>query len=295
MRLNDVLTESQINELGIIDKIGSGITGAVSGYKANQAQRKGNTHSSKIIANLKSDFMKTVGGGTEPTYQNLLSFLSSHGLSDLDGIPNPSSPDVAQSAAPTEPEQSELPQPDQAQPAGPDLKAQAALKGRLKAGAGLAGKTGTGYKASRVGVPVQKLSGADAQGNPTFRTVREDVEAELSNRQIDDIISNAVKKNYARIVAAQQNRNLGSTSDTPTASADPTPNAANAFSDPEKLTKEWESYIAAGGEMNKQLQDLIAVMKSPPATNTSTDRPYVNTARTATEDVGYSRFLGISL
>jgi hypothetical protein len=97
MRLNDVLTESQINELGVLDTIGSSIKGAVSGYKANQSKRQGQEHSDRIVANLKRDFMQVVGGGSPATYKNLIDFLTSHGLSDLDTIPDPN---AAQPAAP---------------------------------------------------------------------------------------------------------------------------------------------------------------------------------------------------
>jgi hypothetical protein len=60
----------------------------------------------------------------------------------------------------------------------PDPKAQqAALKARLQgqraAGTSTATQTGTGFKGSRVGVPVQKLVGTNSDGSPKFATVRE--------------------------------------------------------------------------------------------------------------------------
>jgi hypothetical protein len=51
----------------------------------------------------------------------------------------------------------------------------AELKNRLKNKQG-ATSADSGYKSSRVGVPVQKMTGADAQGNPQYRTVRESVD-----------------------------------------------------------------------------------------------------------------------
>ena len=49
----------------------------------------------------------------------------------------------------------------------------AELKSRRATGQNFAAAGGTGYKDSRTGVPVQKMVGADAQGNPKFQTVRE--------------------------------------------------------------------------------------------------------------------------
>ena len=71
--------------------------------------------------------------------------------------------------------------PNAAAPAAPapavDPKAQQAnLKARLKTGQGMGTKTGTGFKQSRVGVPVQKLVGKNPDGSPKFSTVREEVE-----------------------------------------------------------------------------------------------------------------------
>ena len=63
----------------------------------------------------------------------------------------------------------------------PDPKAQqAATKARLQmqraGGVSTATKTGTGFKQSRVGVPVQKMVGANPDGSPKFATVRESTE-----------------------------------------------------------------------------------------------------------------------
>ena len=171
MRYNDVLNEEQLDELGIFKDIkagfkgamDNGIQGAVSGFKASQSSRQGEEHSSKIVANLKAEYMKTVGGGNKATYSSLIDFLGSHGLQDLDGIPDPTStgatPPEAPSAptstpttptAPTTPSSATTatitPPPA---PTKIDPKKAAELKGRLKGGAGIAGKTGTGFKTSR--------------------------------------------------------------------------------------------------------------------------------------------------
>jgi len=62
-----------------------------------------------------------------------------------------------------------------------DPKAQqAATKARLQmqraGGVSTATKTGTGFKQSRVGVPVQKMIGSNPDGSPKFATVRESTE-----------------------------------------------------------------------------------------------------------------------
>lgn len=80
MKLDDILTESQIDELGIAKKIAGGVRGAVTGFKSNRDKRAGLQHSNKIVDNLRREFMKQVGGGTEATVQNLLSFLQNQGL-----------------------------------------------------------------------------------------------------------------------------------------------------------------------------------------------------------------------
>jgi hypothetical protein len=57
---------------------------------------------------------------------------------------------------------------------------QAATKARIQmqraGGVSTAAQTGTGFKQSRVGVPVQKMVGANPDGSPKFATVRENTE-----------------------------------------------------------------------------------------------------------------------
>lgn len=98
MRLNDIVNEDQINELNALKNIAGalrgardgGIKGAVSGYKASKATNQGDAHAKRIVSNLKSEFMRTVGGGHPATYDNLIKFLQARGLSKLETIPNPS-------------------------------------------------------------------------------------------------------------------------------------------------------------------------------------------------------------
>jgi hypothetical protein len=141
MKFNDILSEAQINELGLLKNIKGAVQGAVSGYQAKKLQSAGSAHSTRIVNNLRAEFQKLVGGGTEPTYQNLIDFLEDQGLGDLETIPNPGG---------------------QQQPAQP-----------------------------------QRIE-------PTM----EAVDGELSAIQIDNIIKAAVKKNYSKIVAAQQGRSV---------------------------------------------------------------------------------------
>jgi len=53
---------------------------------------------------------------------------------------------------------------------------QANLKNRLKSGQGMGKKGNSGFTKSGVGKPVQKMVGADKQGNPVFEPVREDIQ-----------------------------------------------------------------------------------------------------------------------
>jgi hypothetical protein len=53
---------------------------------------------------------------------------------------------------------------------------QANLKARLKSGQGMGKKGNSGFTKSGVGKPVQKMVGADKQGNPVFEPVREDIQ-----------------------------------------------------------------------------------------------------------------------
>ena len=180
MSLDNILSEDQINELGLINKIGSGVRGAVSGYKASQSQRKGADHADRIVANLKRDFMELVGGGQPATRDNLIKFLGTHGLQNLDALANPTtrsstvtqpklSPTSTSPTTPTTTDPGERKEPTldpEELPAGNsvDQTKQANLKARLKTGQGMGTKTGTGFKNSRVGVPVQKLVGKNPDG-----------------------------------------------------------------------------------------------------------------------------------
>lgn len=321
MRLNHVMAEEQLNELGLLKKIGAGVTGAISGYKASQSARAGREHSDRIVANLKRDFMKMVGGGHAPTYDNLIRFLSTHGLQDLDKIPNPADPHgtgTHTGLPPTQPP-STTPNNQQIDPTMGDLppgepdtdpkmgtspdeaeKAkQANLKARLKTGQGMGTKTGTGYKDSRVGVPVQKLVGKNPDGSPKFAVVREFLDTpagELNNAQIDKIIKDAVKSNYHRIQAAQRGIPYNSYDQQqaePEAGADtqanaqaepaatPSPTATNPFSDPDKLLQDWQAYVGGGGKVNPKIRSLAKEILS--SGNPKKEKPEVKPAEPETK------------
>ncbi len=161
MKFDDILSENQINEIGILKNIRGRVKGAVAGYKAKKLQNKGASHSARIVDNLRKEFYQMIGGGMEPTYQSLIDFLADYGLEGLESIPDPTR---GQAAAAQPPQRVE-----------PTLEA--------------------------VGV-------------------------KLSAIQIDTIIKDAVKKNYARIVAAQQGRTVDRAE--PTTTAEPEANAEPA-------------------------------------------------------------------
>ena len=97
MKFNDLLNETQVNELGILKNIGGALNKVRSNMQASKLQSKGAAHAGRIADNIKAEFQQMVGGGMEPTYQNLIDFLEDLGLSDLDTIPNPAggAPSVA--------------------------------------------------------------------------------------------------------------------------------------------------------------------------------------------------------
>jgi len=89
MKFNDLLNETQVNELGILKNIGGALNKMRSNRQASKLQSKGASHAGRIADNIRAEFQQMVGGGTEPTYQNLIDFLEDLGLSDLETIPNP--------------------------------------------------------------------------------------------------------------------------------------------------------------------------------------------------------------
>ena len=86
MKFNDLLNETQVNELGILKNIGGALNKVRSNMQASKLQSKGAAHAGRIADNIKAEFQQMVGG-----------FLEDLGLSDLDTIPNPAggAPSVA--------------------------------------------------------------------------------------------------------------------------------------------------------------------------------------------------------
>lgn len=89
MKFNDLLNETQVNELGILKNIGGALNKMRSNRQASKLQSKGASHAGRIADNIRAEFQQMVGGGMEPTYQNLIDFLEDLGLSDLETIPDP--------------------------------------------------------------------------------------------------------------------------------------------------------------------------------------------------------------
>jgi hypothetical protein len=236
MKFNDVLSEAQINELGLLKNIKGAVQGAVSGYKAKKLQSAGSAHSARIVNNLRADFQKLVGGGEEPTYQNLINFLEDQGLGDLDSIPDPSG-------------QQQVAQPQRIEP------------------------------------------------------TMEAVAGELSAVQIDNIIKAAVKKNYSKIVAAQQGKTARpNTSTQPAANVQPDPeqsappaNAGNPVTTPQLKSPP----VAGNVESIKKAYAMLdaaerAELKNQLEIIDDQDRLASGTNESKTLQV-YSKFLGIDL
>jgi hypothetical protein len=237
MKFNDVLSEAQINELGLLKNIKGAVQGAVSGYKAKKLQSAGSAHSMRIVNNLRAEFQQLVGGGTEPTYQNLIDFLEDQGLGDLDTIPNPSG---------------QQQQPSQSQRIEPTMEA---------------------------------------------------VAGELSAVQIDNIIKDAVKKNYSRIVAAQKGRTVRPSAEKqPETNPQPDPeqsappaNAGNPVTAPQLKSPP----VAGNIESIKKAYAMLdaaerAELKNQLEIIDDQDRLASGTNESKTLQV-YSKFLGIDL
>ena len=172
MKFNDLLNETQVNELGILKNIGGALNKMRSNRQASKLQSKGASHAGRIADNIRAEFQQMVGGGMEPTYQNLIDFLEDLGLSDLDTIPNPAG------GAPS------------------------------------------------VATPPERI-------DPTMEAVA----GGLNNMQIDKIIKDAVRKNYAKIVAAQQGRSRQQVEPTGDATPEPAAPEQPAAPAPQATTK----------------------------------------------------------
>lgn len=227
MKLNNVLTESEITELGLAGVAkgvaaagrglakGAGALGrgaarvgkkaadlgrnAASSYRAGRQMNVGKTHAANIIKNLSQEYLRMVGGGEQPTLDSLKSYLSTVGLSDLDQLDQL----VAN-----------LPQATSSNP-----------NSLLSQGAAL-----------------------------------------LKNKDIQNLIKKAVAVNYARIRAAQQGRAQPSGQQqqpvAPQQSQTAASPAANPFNNSKELAKAWAAYVQGGGKINKNIKKLIAQMNA---------------------------------
>jgi hypothetical protein len=235
MKFNDLLNETQVNELGILKNIGGALNKMRSNRQASKLQSTGASHAGRIADNIRAEFQQMVGGGTEPTYQNLIDFLEDLGLSDLDTIPNPAG------------------------------------------------------GAPNVATPPERI-------DPTMEAVA----GGLNNIQIDKIIKDAVRKNYSKIVAAQQGRAARPQTE-PTGAADPEPTApeqpaaptkppsAPTMSGPAPTTLDGfkKMYATLDPKERAALRDQLDIIddqdRLASGTNESISQPFV------------SKFLGITL
>lgn len=222
MKLEQVLTESEITELGLAGvargaaAAGKGLArgaaalgrgaatvgrkavdigkNAASSYRANKQMGVGRTHAANIIKNLGQEYLRMVGGGEQPTLQSLKSYLNSVGLGDLDQLD------------------------------------------ALVAGLGNANPN------SLMSQGMAVLKNKDIQ-NLIKRAV------ELNYAKIRAAQQGRAQPAAGPAAAPSQQSQTNTV-----------PN--NPFNNPKDLAKAWNDYIKAGGKVNKRIKNLIATMNA---------------------------------
>lgn len=133
---------------------------------------------------------------------------------------------------------------------------------------------------------LQPSSSAQQSASPGSLFNQGDIK--LRNREILDLLKQAVELNYSRIVAAQQGRTVSQPSQTPAAQSSSKSTPDNPFNDPAALNQAFKDYIKGGGQMNKGLNKLMSRMRKQTApTPQSTPQP--------TPEGVYSKFLDRNL
>jgi hypothetical protein len=264
------------------------------------------------------EYYKWLGStGQQPDTDNVLSFLKQKGYGQQAiAAAQANFPQEAEPETPVDQTEPTLdPETPPATPTGKLTPDQiAAAKQKAKSGIARTQNNPNGYKNSRVGTPVQRLSGADAKGNPQFRTVREGrlYEGQLLNKDQLSAIFTAVAQagvtpskqpNTPAPAGASPTGNISSpapknapasnnttpnvgTASQPTPSNTPSAPSAPATSgnDPHPIVQQ---YIGLDGEGRQAIRQALDQADKTHPPETTDDR--------IRENVGYSRFLGMQL
>jgi len=200
---------------------------------SDRSQAQGQFGTGTSANKIYGEYYKWLGStGQQPDTDNVLSFLKQKGYGQQaiaaaqTNFPQEAEPET-QNEPTLDPETPAAPAPEA--PAGKLTPDQiAAAKQKAKSGIARTQNNPSGYKNSRVGTPVQRLSGADAKGNPQFRTVREGrlYEGQPLNKDQLSAIFTAVAQ--AGVTPSKQAGNTApaggaSTANTPANAATPAP------------------------------------------------------------------------
>lgn len=269
--------------------------------------------------NIYGEYYKWLGStGQQPDTDNVLSFLKQKGYGQQAIAAAQANFPEAEPETPADPTLD----PDTNAPEVPTGKLTpdqiAAAKQKAKSGTARLQNNPNGYKNSRVGTPVQRLSGADAQGNPKFQTVRESklYEGQPLNKEQLSAIFTAVAQ--AGVTPSKQPNTSAPAGSAPSASTsantsspapkgntygnNTTPNVGTASqsapdtsaigtvgsttsgNDPHPIVQHYIGLDSDGRQAIRQALDQ-ADKTHPPETTDDKIR----------ENVGYSRFLGMQL
>jgi hypothetical protein len=287
---------------------------SLSGRSKAQGQFGTGLNANKIYG----EYYKWLGStGQQPDTDNVLSFLKQKGYGQQAIA-------AAQANFPeAEPETTTEPQDPTLEPEAPTGKLTpdqvAAAKQKAKSGTARLQNNPNGYKNSRVGTPVQRLSGADASGAPKFQTVRESklYEGQPLNKEQLSAIFTAVAQTVVtpskqpstgapagttapastgsvgsaspapkgNTYGNNTTPNVGTTSQSaPSAPAGSTAEPATSGNDPHPIVQQYIGLDSNGRQAIRQALDQ-ADKTHPPETTDDRIR----------ENVGYSRFLGMQL
>lgn len=288
---------------------------SLSGRSQAQGQFGTGTSANKIYG----EYYKWLGStGQQPDTDNVLSFLKQRGYGQQAIAAAQAKFPQAEPETPVDQKEPTLdPETPTATLPGKLTPDQiAAAKQKAKSGIARTQNNSNGYKNSRVGTPVQRLSGADAKGNPQFRTVREGVlyEAQpLSKDQLSAIFTavaqagvtpskqtntpaptNTIGTSPAGNISSPASKNAPTGNNTtpnvgtagqPAPSTTPsTSSPATSGSEPHPIVQQ---YIGLDGEGRQAIRQALDQADETHPPETTDDR--------IRENVGYSRFLGMQL